>query len=161
MRTSGPLLALAVVAATGAAPSGPAAAQSCTTPLPAGMESWINPTFPKMGTVVPLGQAVRPVLALDPALSPAPAKPPAKGTYGGSVWFEVKTAGTYRVSLGAPAWIDVLRGGKSVASTAHGHGEPCSPIVKRVDFALTPGRYALQLSGSKAPAVIFMVAPAR
>ena len=57
-------------------------------------------------------------------------------------------AGTYRVALSSGAWIDLVRDGEPVASTAHGHGPNCTGVRKMVDFPLTPGRYTLQLGAN-------------
>lgn len=80
----------------------------------------------------------------------APAKPAAAGSKSGLLAFFVAQAGTYRIALGTAAWIDVIGNGKSIASSAHDHGPACSGIRKLVDFALTPGAYVLQISGSAA-----------
>ena len=78
-------------------------------------------------------------------------------SHGGLVGFSVTEAGTYRVALGSGAWIDVVRGGKAAASTAHGHGPACSGVRKTVDFPLTPGRYILQIAGNGTPSIAVMV----
>ena len=46
------------------------------------------------------------------------------------------------------AWLDVLKDGKPVASSAHAHGPDCSTIHKQVEFKLEPGRYVLQISAN-------------
>lgn len=78
----------------------------------------------------------------------APSKPGASTSFGGLYLFSVAEAGRYRVALGRAAWIDVVKDGKASVSTAHGHGPDCSNIRKMVDFALEPGDYLLQISGS-------------
>ncbi|MET0364165.1 MAG: homogentisate 1,2-dioxygenase [Sphingobium sp.] len=77
-----------------------------------------------------------------------PEKPGGSVSYGGLFGFSVREAGTYRIALGAGAWVDVVRDGKAVVSTSHGHGPDCSDVRKMVDFPLTPGRYVLQLSAN-------------
>lgn len=67
-------------------------------------------------------------------------------------------AGTYRVALGAPAWIDLLADGEPLASTGHGHGPACTGVAKTVDFRLQPGRYVLQLSGASQAETTVMAA---
>lgn len=89
----------------------------------------------------------------------SPEKAPAPGSHGGMVGFTVPLAHIYRVALGAGAWIDVVRDGKPVMSGAHGHGPACTAIRKTVDFALTPGDYVLQITGSKDPAIAVMILP--
>ena len=78
-------------------------------------------------------------------------KPAQPGDRGGLVTVDVPTAGTYRIGLGARAWIDVVRDGKTVASIAHRMGPACSGIAKMVDFQLEPGAYTVQLSGAADP----------
>ena len=78
-------------------------------------------------------------------------------SYGGMLRLIVKVAGTYKVGLGSPAWIDVVKGKTSVISTAHGHGPQCSSIRKVVDFPLQPGYYVIQISANADPALPIMV----
>lgn len=95
-----------------------------------------------------VGQATnaRLLAASDVRYPVQPAKPGGPGSYGGLFGFTVRQGGTYRVALGSAAWVDVIRQGKAVASSAHGHGPECSGIHKMVDFRLTPGRYTLQVA---------------
>ncbi|HWU56922.1 MAG TPA: hypothetical protein VN175_15540 [Rhizomicrobium sp.] len=79
-------------------------------------------------------------------------------SYGGMVAVDVREAGTYQVSLSAGAWIDVLKDGAEVASTAHEHGAGCSGFAKTVSFPLQPGRHVIQLSGNKEDTITVMVA---
>ena len=58
---------------------------------------------------------------------------------------DVREAGTYQVALSDGAWIDVLKDGTAIASSAHDHGAGC----KMVSFTLQPGRHVIQLSGNK------------
>jgi len=78
-----------------------------------------------------------------------PEKPGSAGSYGGMLVVDVREAGTYQVSLSAGAWIDVLKDGAPVASTAHDHGAECMGIRKMVSFPLQPGRHVIQLSSNK------------
>jgi len=87
-----------------------------------------------------------------------PEKPGKAGSFGGLYALVVTRPGTYRIGLGAGAWIDVLKGRKPVASTAHGHGPACSGVRKMVDFPLTRGRYVLQIAGSPEALLPVMVA---
>jgi hypothetical protein len=50
--------------------------------------------------------------------------------YGGMMEMEVREAGTYQVGLSAGAWIDILKEGNAMASTAHGH-ETAVPTCAR------------------------------
>lgn len=147
--------------ATIAVPAGAqTAAPACATgpALPPELAGWAKPVAIRDGATLPIGTAGD--VALNPAatFAPAPAKVPAAGTSGASIGFTVATAGTYRVALGAPVWVDVVRDGTALASIGHGHGEPCSPVRKMVDFALTPGRYTVQLSGARTPRATMLIA---
>lgn len=103
---------------------------------------------------------------VDATLSPTkkvryvlrPEKTGMAGSYGGMFSFSVQEAGTYRVALGSGAWIDVVRGGKAVASSAHGHGPQCTQVRKMVDFPLSPGRHVLQIAASHSDDVPVMIA---
>jgi hypothetical protein len=84
----------------------------------------------------------------------APDKPGAAGSYGGMLALDVREAGTYQVALSAGAWIDVLKDGTAIASSAHDHGAGC----KMVSFTLQPGRHVIQLSGNKEESIAVVVA---
>lgn len=104
------------------------------------------------GSEVTLGSFDRVGFAIAPLKRAEPA------SFGGTVNFFVTKAGSYRVALGGPTWIDVVRGRRAAASVAHAHGGVCTGVAKTVDFRLSPGRYALQLSGSAEPVVRVLVA---
>lgn len=129
--------------------------------LPADLTAW-HSRATVAGAMLAIGEAatvaLQPVAAVGYAVPPE--KPGAAGSFGGSAMFEVASAGTYRVSLSEGAWIDVVGGGKTVASTAHGHGPECTSIRKIVAFPLTAGSYTLQLSGSAKPAIAVLITPA-
>jgi hypothetical protein len=42
---------------------------------------------------------------------------------------------------------------------AHGHGPACASIRKIVDFALSPARYDVRLSGTTAASISLLVVP--
>lgn len=114
-----------------------------------------------------LGHArLQPGAGIDATLKPARQvhyvvplqKAAAEGSFGGMFSFTADRAGTYRIALGGPAWIDVVKDGKSLPTAAHGHGQDCPGIRKMVDFKLTPGRYTLQLSKGASEKVGLMVA---
>jgi hypothetical protein len=86
-----------------------------------------------------------------------PEKPGGSVSYGGLFGLTVTQAGTYRIALGSAAWIDMLAGKKTVASTSHGHGPACSGIRKMVDFPLKPGRYTIQIAGNGALDLALMI----
>jgi hypothetical protein len=96
--------------------------------------------------------------AQSPAVIPwaVPAKKPSNGAVAS---FRIDRAGAYRVGLNNGAWIDVVRGGKSLRSTTHGHGPICTGLPKIVDFTLPRGTYMLQLSGMPADETKVMIVP--
>lgn len=160
-----------LLGATGAAAQDAASDPRCATmrpAFPAGFGGWSTRTPLTAGTaarnapVLPVGRGTD--LTLAPADRFVPLLPPGRAaeatSAGGLVMFQVSRAGTYRVALGSPAWVDVIRGGRMVASTAHGHGPMCTGIRKIVDFRLRPGRYVLQLSGSATPTLGLLIARA-
>jgi len=137
----------------------PAPVCATTAAPPAGLEAWGAPAAVTTGPVA-IGKGAG--LTLQPvekvAFARAPDRAPKPGSFGGVYPFDVATAGTYRIALDAGAWIDVVRDGKSLESVAHMEGPACSGIRKIVDFTLTPGHYALQLSNAgKAPMRVLIV----
>lgn len=135
-------------------------------PLPAGLEGWgRKQPVQAAGTVetatpLPIGTGVAAILL--PTSQIAYAVGPRGGggvnSNGGMFAFAAKTAGRYRVALGAGAWVDVLRGTTPVPSVAHAHGPECTGVRKMVDFDLTPGRHVLQVVGSRSPTLALMIA---
>lgn len=83
-------------------------------------------------------------------------KKPGKGAVAS---FSVAEAGTYQIGLSNGAWIDVVRGGKALTSSKHGHGPLCTGLRKMVSFALTPGTYVLQLASMPAAETQVMIVP--
>jgi hypothetical protein len=77
-----------------------------------------------------------------------PERPGGSVSHGGMFELRIDKAGTYVVALGSGAWIDVLKDGKALTSTAHSPGPACSTLRKMVDFPLEPGRYVLQVSAN-------------
>jgi len=163
------VLALAVIAAPAfAQEAAPAPCPATPAPLPAALTGWASASpVTAAATATDIGKAQIPVGSrADVTLSPAtqvqflaPEKAPLAGTSSGMVRFTVPAARTYRVALGAGAWIDVVRDGKAVGSGAHGHGVPCTPIRKTVDFALMPGDYVLQISGNHDATLSVLILP--
>jgi len=67
--------------------------------------------------------------------------------------------GTYRVTLSAPAWIDVVQNGHALQSTAFSGASGCSGIAKSVKFELSASPFSVELSGSTAHVITFAVTP--
>ena len=122
----------------------------------AGFESWGRPagSAPIVG-----GEAA---LTLKPAekvaFKPALARPAKGGTFGGYFPIEIARAGRYRVALSETAWLDLVQKGERLKPADHAHGPACSGIAKIVGYDLQPGRYWLQLSNAKDPAISVAVA---
>lgn len=143
---------------------------ACTAPMvPTGaLAPWADPvalaaansTARSAGARLAIGQAARVALLQTPAVRYPlrPEKPGGSVSFGGLVRIDVREAGTYRVALDSAAWIDLVREGQAVSSSAHGHGPDCTGIRKMVDFPLTPGRYTLQIAANGAPQATVLVA---
>ena len=146
------------------------APSACARPgsLPPELAGWATPrmitaatTSEQLGAAtLPLGAGARTMLSPTPRVTypVQPGHPGTSPTYGGLVAFTVVDAGTYRVALSGPAWIDLVADEKPVASSAHGHGLDCTGIRKQVDFALKPGRHVLQVSGATEQVMELLVA---
>jgi hypothetical protein len=107
------------------------------------------------------GQAAS--VSLHPVSEVRFAAPPGKlgdaSSYGGMMELDVREAGIYQVALSAGAWIDVLKDGAAVSSTAHAHDAGCSDLRKMVNFPLQAGRHVIQLSANKEAAIKVLVSP--
>ncbi|WP_141653148.1 hypothetical protein [Phenylobacterium immobile] len=90
----------------------------------------------------------------------APQKTPAGETYAGLFELNVPVAGTYRLSLSEPAWVDVVENGLLIEAAAHAHGPPCGTVRKMVDFPLKAGRHVVEIAGAPKPDIVIMAAPA-
>jgi hypothetical protein len=141
-----------------------AVAAPCTTvaPPPPELRGWAQPRAidASAEAVLTPGVAVRAKLVPQSTLRFAvkPEKPGDAASHGGIFRFVTTQPGRYRVALGSGAWIDVVDGGRSVASVGHGHGPACSGIRKMVDFNLPAGTHIVQITGSRAEILTMMVA---
>lgn len=135
---------------------------SCTAiaPPPAGLEVWSpRPAATTIAIGSPAALTLSPIAGYSLALKPD--RPPAPDSFALDTTFSVTTAGTYRVALSGGAWIDMIRDGKVIASSAHTEGSACSGIRKIVDFPLTSGTYTLQLTGAKSATMTVLVMPTK
>jgi hypothetical protein len=67
----------------------------------------------------------------------------------GLLALRVPAEGRYRISLDAPMWIDVIRAGQPIISTAFQNGGTCRVIHKSVEWSLPAGGdLVVQLAGS-------------
>jgi hypothetical protein len=69
----------------------------------------------------------------------------------------IAKAGTYRVTLSTPSWIDVIQGGNVLQSTAFSGASGCTGVAKSVKFNLLAAPFTVELSGTPARAVGFVV----
>jgi hypothetical protein len=159
-------LFLTASTALSAEPPAPASCTASDVALPPYLAGWAKPQALTAGilrsalpqAVASTGYAVMLAPVASVAYGTPPGKAPAPGSYGGMLSVEIADAGTYVAALAAPAWIDVVKDGKPLDSTAHSHGPDCSTIRKLVEFSLEPGRYTIQLAGSPAQTIRFMIA---
>lgn len=68
-------------------------------------------------------------------------------TYAGLARLHIRVAGTYRVALNRPFWIDIVQDGKLISSSGFTGSHGCDAPRKVVQYALQAGDYLLQLSG--------------
>jgi hypothetical protein len=71
----------------------------------------------------------------------------------------VPKAATYRITLSAPAWIDVIQNAHAVKSTAFSGATGCAGVRKSVKFDLTAAPFTVEISGTTAHALTFVVTP--
>ena len=111
----------------------------------------------------PVGAAV--ALALAPLADAKLPVPPSRApkdadSYAGFIQAAaVPKSGTYRVTLSAPAWIDVIQNGQAAKSTAFSGATGCAGIRKSVKFDLAAAPFTVELSGTTAHAITFVVTP--
>jgi hypothetical protein len=138
----------------------PALAQSAAPPAacPAELGAWSTKVSARAAATtgnvskaqLVVGKAVTATL-LDTPKVKFPLRPEQPGgsvSHGGLFNLTIAEAGTYRIALSGRPWIDVVRDGKGLESSAHGGAGGCTGIVKLVDFPLTAGTYLIQISGS-------------
>ena len=77
-----------------------------------------------------------------------PEKPGGSVSHGGLLAFTVSEPGVYRVALSTPAWVEVVKDGKTIPSGSFGHGPDCTTIRKIVEFPLTAGAHVLELAAN-------------
>jgi hypothetical protein len=79
----------------------------------------------------------------------APAGPKSRfeGAYAGFAHLDIAAAGTYRVSLDQPGWIDVVGEHGVIAASDFAGQHGCSAPHKVVQFELPAGSLLLQLTG--------------
>ncbi|HYA07822.1 MAG TPA: hypothetical protein VEF90_18185, partial [Xanthobacteraceae bacterium] len=62
-------------------------------------------------------------------------------------------AGTYKVTLSAAAWVDVVQAGRLIKSKAFSGAVGCAGIRKSVKFDLAAAPFTIEISGVAADAI--------
>jgi hypothetical protein len=78
-------------------------------------------------------------------------KTPAHGGYAGLVRLHIAASGLYRVALSGRIWVDVVEGGRLIASVDHTGARGCAAPRKVVMYRLAAGDLLLQMSGGVTP----------
>lgn len=99
--------------------------------------------FATMVALVPLADAKLPV---------APERTPkSQDLFGGFIQIAAPVkAGTYRITLSLPGWIDVVQDNQRIRSTAATGATGCEGVRKSVKFELAASPFTVQLSGIEA-----------
>lgn len=133
----------------------PAPAQSCSLP-----QGWTKPArhvaarTPNLRFALKTNSSSQLQLHPEPAVAVPLKKDRAKqpGEFAGLAALEVTKAGRLEVTLSDRAYVDLIRDGRALDSTAHGHGK-CPGVAKAVMFDVTPGRYIVQIADSRSRSV--------
>jgi hypothetical protein len=87
-------------------------------------------------------------------------KLPATPTFAGLATLNVPLAGSYRVAIDLPLWIDVVSGGALLEPTDYQGQHACSAPHKIVEFELSGGKpFILQFSNAASETVLLTVTP--
>jgi hypothetical protein len=113
---------------------------------------------------LPLGVRIDAVLRPNAELKflVAPRRAPKPDSFGGLPAFQVPKDGLFRVSAGAPVWIDIVETdtGRNIPSSGF-EMQANSDLRKCVAYPLRAGvRYTLQISGSKGASASLLITPA-
>jgi hypothetical protein len=73
------------------------------------------------------------------------------GAYAGLVRLHIAAGGLYRVALSGRIWVDVVEGGRLIASVDFTGARGCAAPRKVVMFRLAAGDLLLQMSGGASP----------
>lgn len=72
----------------------------------------------------------------------------------------LQQAGSYRITLSAGGWLDVVQNSRFVKSGAFSGALGCEGVRKSVTFALEAAPFVVQVSGVRADAVGMVITPA-
>jgi hypothetical protein len=159
------LIAIALLVAAPACAQEPVGCDKFKWPVDRERALLANPSQMVSGAEMPQPLATAVTVALVPyagAKLPVPPSraPKTAGSYAGFLNVSgVPQPGTYRVTLSAPAWIDVVQYGHALRSTAFSGVSGCAGIAKSVKFELAAGPFAVEVSGATANALSLVVTP--
>lgn len=102
---------------------------------------------PELAVATPYALLLVPQEQVQFAVTPGKKTVPA-GAHGGLVTTRVSRAGRFRISLDAPAWIDVVAAGQTLRSQAFQGRAGCSAPHKVVEFELPAGQVLIQVSAA-------------
>lgn len=144
-------LLLAATPALGKPAPPPVAEPACTTRVapPAPFARFGQARGPSTYLAVGQPRRVSLVPVRNIRFAAPPERAPGRGAVGAVLPVRIARAGTYRVALSGPLWIDMVSGTRRVASSANTQGPRCSGIRKIVDFRLSPGLHRVQLAASR------------
>ena len=112
---------------------------------------------------VPTAAAVKVKLvsSADVKLPIAPERAPKASSYSGFVnMADLKEPGTYKITLSAGGWIDVVQNDRTLRSTGFSGVQGCDGIRKSVKFDLARGSFVVQFSGVPTESLGMVVTPA-
>ncbi len=133
----------------------PALAQPCAAPA-----GWAKPARHVAARTPNLRFGLKPngsaqlQLHAEPAVAVPIKKERAKQPreFAGLAALDVTKAGKLDVSLSDRAYVDLIRDGRALPSSRHGHGK-CPGVAKTVTFDVKPGRYLVQIADAQVRSV--------
>lgn len=148
-----------VLAALGLGLSASAQAASCPDPA-----AWAKPEHHRAARSAEVQFALKPGAITGIGLLPQDQVMFAAGAvtrtgYAGIAAIDVAEAGTLRLLVSNRTFVDLVRDGRALElAGAPGHAD-CPGARKTLSFAVTPGRYLVQLSGSAEKDVTIAILP--
>jgi hypothetical protein len=160
-------LTLTIIALLGAVPAfakEPSGCDKFKWPLERERAMLATPTaVTSSGTIAqPLSTAFKLTLApYNPANMPIkPTRTPKDDSNAGFINVPaLPKAGTYRITLSQPAWIDVIQNGHAVKPNQFTGATGCKGLRKSVKFDLTASPFMIELTGTAMNSITFVVTP--
>lgn len=122
-----------------------------------------KPSQAASGAEATIGAAFALALAplADAKLPMAPSRAPKfSDSYAGFLRLSAPPqAGTYRITISDRAWIDVVQDGRELKPGAFTGAKGCDGLAKSVKFDLAATPFVIELSGTSAKAIEFVVTP--